>query len=139
MASEKIERFIVLLYSRTSDQDKVNEARKQLFSQGGRAIENIPPTQAALLEHLKRATYQGGHVWGQALVVAPVLPSPADWGWVEEVNEWRPFWTTLPEASEVCYELIKCGCKKACGGKCKCKKNALKCTELCGCQGGCAD
>jgi len=57
-----IERFIVVMYSRTCALSSVNEARKQLFSQGSRTIENIPPTKAALLQHIKRAVYQAGYV-----------------------------------------------------------------------------
>ena len=40
----------------------VNEARQALFAQGNKSIENIPPTQAALAQHIKRAAYQAGHV-----------------------------------------------------------------------------
>ena len=53
---EVIERFVALMYSRTSDLSRVNYARKQLFSQTSRSLENIPPTQGALEQHLKRAT-----------------------------------------------------------------------------------
>ena len=42
-------------------------------------IENIPPSSSALLQHIKRAALQAGHIWGQALVAKPTLPSPADW------------------------------------------------------------
>ena len=41
----------------------------------------------------------------------------------------------LPEASTASRELIHCGCKKGCTGRCKCKKVALKCTALCQCSG----
>ena len=74
----EIERFAVVLYKKTSPLSKVNKARKQLFSTGTRKIEKIPPTKAALQEHVKRAAYQAGHVWGQALIPNPVLPSPSD-------------------------------------------------------------
>jgi len=47
-----LERFMVLLYDRTSSQECVNEARKQLFTQKGRAIDGLPPTQAALIQQL---------------------------------------------------------------------------------------
>lgn len=41
-----IERFVVLLYDRTSNLTKVNEARHdQLFSKKSRTLEKIPPTQ----------------------------------------------------------------------------------------------
>ena len=44
---EVIERFVVLMYSRTSDLSRINDARKQLFAQKSRSLENIPPRQAA--------------------------------------------------------------------------------------------
>ena len=67
-------------------------------------MENIPPTRAALLQHTKRALFQAGHIWGQTLLANYEVPSPADWGWLNK-------WSTLPEASEACRELVKCACK----------------------------
>ena len=46
-------------------------------------MQRIPPTYAALEQHVKRAAFEGGHVWGQVLVPQPPLPSPSDWSWVE--------------------------------------------------------
>ena len=43
-------------------------------------MQQIPPTQAALEEHAKRAVYQDGHILGKKLLPDPVLPSPTDWG-----------------------------------------------------------
>ena len=54
----QLERFVVLMYDRTSECVEVNEARKQLFIQKSRTLENIPPTKAALEQHIKRARYQ---------------------------------------------------------------------------------
>ena len=49
------ERFVVLLYDRTSDHVSNNDAvRKQLFTQKSRSLENLPPTQPALVQHIKR-------------------------------------------------------------------------------------
>ena len=76
-----IERFVVLMYDRTSSCESVNEARQELFAHKGRAIELIPPTSAALFQHVKRAVFQAAYVWGQALLRAPELPEPSDWGW----------------------------------------------------------
>ncbi len=39
---EPLERFVILLYDRTSSQESVNQARKQLFTQKGRAIMDFP-------------------------------------------------------------------------------------------------
>ena len=62
-------RFVVLLFDCTT-----NQGRKQLFIQKVRAIDGLPPTQAALIQHTKRAAYQAGHCWGQMMVAAPELP-----------------------------------------------------------------
>ena len=62
-----LERFVVLLYDRTGELQKVNEATRYLFSKKSREMENIPPSQVALIEHAKRATFQAVHIWGQAL------------------------------------------------------------------------
>ena len=130
--TEEIERFVVVMYRRTSQAHKVNDARKQLFANSNRQIENIPPTKAALFEHAKRAVYQAGHVWGQTILRDPQLPSPGLWGWKKENGQWVPFWTTLPEACKACRELIKCSCKGACKARCSCHKpTVLKSLSLC--------
>ena len=36
--------------------NSVNETRRYIFSQGTRALENIPPTEHALNQHIRRAT-----------------------------------------------------------------------------------
>ena len=57
-----------------------------------------PPTQAALILHIKRATYQAGHCWAQMTTAVQNLPSPNDWGWNKKVEGgWEARWTTLPE------------------------------------------
>ncbi len=114
MISTSFSDFVVLIYSRTSDQSNFNCARKQLFSPGSRAIESIPPTEATLQEHCKRAIYQGGYVWVQYLVLDPKMPSPADWGWEDTGDDWHQFWTSHYESAtcNMCQELIKCGCKR---------------------------
>ena len=126
---ELIEQFIVLLYDRTTTHTSVNQARKELFAQKGRAIDLIPPTQAALIQHVKRATYQTGYCWSQSCIAAPEMPSPSVWGWTKkDTGKWDVFWTDLPEATKACRELLRCGCKKGCCEQCKCLKAALRCT-----------
>ena len=71
----KWQRFIALLYNRSTHLVDINELRKVLFEQSNRQLENIPPSKAALREHIKRALFQAGHIWGQVLNANPVLPS----------------------------------------------------------------
>jgi len=92
-------------------------------------MEGIPPMKDALKYHICRAIYQGGHCWGRTLEKAPMIE---DWGWTNP-REWTTLWTMLPQASKSSCELLCCGCKKGCRGRCRCVNAALKCTSLCQC------
>lgn len=87
---ERLERFVILMYVWTSGEKDINMAMKQVFVQKGRPLENIPQTQAALLQHNRRAAYQAGYCWGQATVPSPILPNPQNWGWTMVNDEWQP-------------------------------------------------
>ena len=45
------------------------------------SVQRISPTSATLEQHVRRAVFQGAHIWGQSVDPQPVLPSPTDWGW----------------------------------------------------------
>lgn len=132
-----IERFVTLMYDRTSSLSKVNEVRQELFCKKARTLENIPPTRASLVQHVHRAVLQGSYIWGQTLLKEPTLPCPSKWGWQQEEGRWVPYWSTLSQAKDSLYQLISCGCKVACRGRCKCRKANLLCTGLCNCGGHC--
>ena len=137
----EIEQFVVILYSRTCPASTVNGARRYLFAKRKRSQVNIPPSQASLLQHIKRAAFQAGHLWSPSLNAAPVYPSPSDWGWQrDEDGRWTSYWTKLPDASKACIEFTRCGCnpKKGCRRMCKCLRASLNCTELCKCCGSCS-
>lgn len=46
----------------------VNEGRQQLFSQGTRTLDMVPPTQQTLLQHILWALYQAAIYWMQSLL-----------------------------------------------------------------------
>ena len=79
-AMPMLECFFVLMYDRTSNCLDVYSCPRDLFVKKERAMEALPPTFAALLQHSCRAAYQAGHVWAQSLVQQQQLPSPEDWG-----------------------------------------------------------
>ena len=64
-----IDKFVVLMYDRTSNTAEVNI---QLFSKKDESLESIPPTQDALKLHAKRAINQVSFGWNQALI--PMSP-----------------------------------------------------------------
>ena len=73
-----IDRFVNRLYERAT-RARNSSQRKQCASD--------PANQGNSGEHVKRAAYQGGHVWGQTLLPAPELPPPTSWGWA--INDIR--------------------------------------------------
>ena len=78
---DAIQRFVVLMYDRTNNSETVDQARKFLYTKKSREIENNYPTKAALLQHTKRAVYQGCHIWCQTLFVLQKQVKPSDWGY----------------------------------------------------------
>lgn len=54
-----LEQFICYMYCITMAEDKDNRRRKALLA-NGKSVVIIPLTKNALLEHIKRATYQAG-------------------------------------------------------------------------------
>ena len=89
-----LEKFVVLMYDRSSTADGVDEVRQDLFAKKQRPYEAIPPTRAALIQHTKHAAYQAGFVWAQAILRQPEAENPADWGWEKIGKEWKVIWTT---------------------------------------------
>ena len=117
--------FISYVLDYAKEQLLTQKNTVELFAGKQRQYDLIPPTQAALKEHAKRASYEAGYVWGQALKRHPQMPSPSDWGWVEQDKEWKVFWTPLPPIAGSFWELTKCWCTKACTGRCKCFRYGL--------------
>ncbi|KAG7166434.1 putative Nuclear pore membrane glycoprotein 210-like 4, partial [Homarus americanus] len=71
------------------------------------------PKHKEYRQHTMRAVYQAGYCWAQAMIAESEFPSPDKWGWVKnDEDEWDVCWTTLPEASADCRELLRCGCKR---------------------------
>lgn len=128
-----LERFVVLMYDRSSASMTVNEARLDLFAKKQMSYELIPPTKGALKEHVKRAAFQAGLIWGQSIVHQPEIPCPCQWGWLKHDGKWTILWTALEPIANSCRELAKCGCKTKCGGRCKCSKTGVPCTIRCSC------
>ena len=131
-----LQRFTVLLCSKSSNLELVDETRMDLFCRLNKTMENIPPTADALLQHAKRAAYQAS-IWTASENSEQRRPTPLSWGWDWDKfkQKWTPVWITKRIANNACLELARCGCKseKGCGGRCSCKKANWPCTELCRC------
>jgi hypothetical protein len=135
---QRMERFAVLMHSKGCGVARVNEARHWLFTNGSRSLENLPPTQAALFQHVKRALLPASFYWDKATSVQQEIPDLSELGCHKDgTSTWQPLWTTLADASVACAILLHCACLKACQGRCKCIQAGVKCTALCKCEGGC--
>ena len=65
------ERFVLLVYDRSSAATGVDEARLHMFARKQLPYDSIPPTQAVLREHATRAAYQVSVIWGQSTCADP--------------------------------------------------------------------
>ena len=115
----------MILYDKTSNLCHIDEARKEQFFQKGKTMEKLPPTQHALLQHVKQVAYQAG-IWCTSEQSEQHAPAAEGWGWTldKENQLWIPVWNTLPLASKACSELVKRNCKseRGCDARCGCKK-----------------
>ena len=137
-AFQCVEILAISFYGKNSEHVTVHEARVTMATQKKFDFEKLPPTQAALLEHANRAFFQA-RIWLQSLVPMQNVPSPSSFGWklVTGKNIWEILWTKSELTCKDLTVLVSCGCKAegGCkGGRCKCVKNALPCTEMCSCK-----
>ena len=105
---------------------------KHLFNQ-----RQFPPLLACVEVWKQKSSLQS-MMWSMCLVKERDIKNPSEWGWKENEIGYKPLWSEYEDASMACRELIKCGCKKSCRSRCKCRTQELPCTELCGCAGQCS-
>jgi len=101
---QKLDKFVVLTYDRSSAVTGVDEARLDLFARKQRSYDAIPPISAALKEHAKRAAYHAGIIWALATIPNLEISSPTDWGW-SHLSGWRVMADLLDNTSSSCNEL----------------------------------
>ena len=126
-----LERLTVVLYDKSSPSNSINETRRSLFCHENRTMEKLPPTQDALLQHVKRVVFQAG-IWTSSTRANQDIPSPQDFGWTKDSGSWLPVWMTISDVSKACQKLVKCSCKGNCS-TCKCGKANIDCSPLCKC------
>ena len=132
-----IERFVCILYSRTTNITLVNEMREDIFPK--LEFSQLPPTREALYQHVQRSVYQCS-IWLRCMDRLINAPTATLHGWKKVDERYEPLWTSLPPISAECNALLKCGCKTPpfCSNNCRCKKVwKLRCTPLCFCKGQC--
>ena len=130
--ADVIEEFVCRLYGIKSI-ERVNESRYELFRHHKSVPEphRLPPTQDALLLHLKRSNYQT-YEWKNALSQHPNRLDITSHGWdVDEENNVTIKWTTKNPAPQSILDFVSCNCQKSnCSNNmCKCRTIKLPCTD----------
>ena len=134
----KLEEAICRLYS-DRQCNAVNEVRYKMFCKVKNVqSQQLPPTSAALKQHLMRANYQA-YIWRRAMDPETDV-SPENQGWEMRDDHLEIVWTDLLPAPEAVMELLCCGCKGTCQTRrCSCVKNSLPCTDACTCTDQCVN
>ena len=130
---DQLERFTCQLY-KSRMYNKVNDLRWFLYSNRAAEGESLPPTTGSLTLHIQRAHYIA-MIWRKTGESHPCLPSPVNFGWEFDMSthHYAPVRCLNPPAPTSVMNLVKCGCKRGCKGKCSCQKNNIPCTEVCNC------
>ena len=90
-----LERYVTIMYDRTSTCMKVNDARRDLFTRKGSS--QMPYVNMQRGPRTRLAT-----AGAYSLVLSPPFPCPSEWGWVKVANDmWAPLWMTIPQAIEM--------------------------------------
>ncbi len=111
---------------------EINQVRYDMLSKGNESHQ-IPPTQDALRLHIMRANYQA-LIWKHALDGNYKPPLPDGHGWSVKNDIIEVVWMLQDPAPQSLLEFVHCkSCKKCDTRRCTCKKNGMKCTDVCGC------
>ena len=133
---EESQTFVCRLFDRAGQTTSIQEVRCSQFRKTKKSFENMPPTEDALICHLKRAHYQT-RVWLESLTTHPHIITPIGNGWYLSDNLVKPVLMTTQPVSACEVDLVQCGCKqtgqKCQTRKCACMKSRLKCTRACSC------
>jgi hypothetical protein len=118
-----------------SSHHNINTFRVKLATSRDASLVRLPPSEAALRQHILRASFQT-KVSHASFLAKPPLPSPMEYGWRTVKDSLHSVYFEGNMSAEFLRGLV-CSCK----GKSQCKKSYvcaehnLACTDLCSCQG----
>ena len=78
-----IESFVCSVYVTEQDiSPSADIARYQIFKyRGNSEMRSLPPTRDALIQHIHKAAYLSGYIWGRSHKPARTEESPTNWTW----------------------------------------------------------
>ena len=131
---DEIEKFLKYVYYTSFEVDSLDIQRMRQFEYNAAAsLQSIPPSRNGLTEHIKRACFQGGWIWREAISNID-LPDPENWGWKLVDGKYHPKWQNSKPDIDVLDVCQVCSCKKAIRRNGKCKKLGENCLPFCGCR-----
>ncbi|CAC5392802.1 unnamed protein product [Mytilus coruscus] len=132
-------RFVARLYDQkknyASCHQDINKLRVKLATSRDSSLVRLPPSEAALRQHILRASFQT-KIWHASCLAKPPLPSTLEYGWRSVKDSLHPVYFEGNMSAYFLHDLL-CSCK----GKLQCKKSCvcvdqnLACTDLCSSQG----
>ena len=134
-----IEMFVLEVYYPNSETSSLDSERERHYIRlVDSNIRHLPVSLRDLNEHIKRACYQAGWLWQEALNNS-IVQNPTDWGWICKDGRFVPNWQVCDDnVIDVHTDIQVCSnCKKAFCKRCKCKLSGMKCLPFCGCQRKC--
>ena len=134
---QRVEKMVCTLYG-DNNSDSIDKTRFKLFCKNQHLQSHqLPPTNAALIKHLKRANYQV-YVWKHALMPTITDQTPDGEGWKLIDNHLKIDWTDKTPAPVGVMVSVCCACKGTSESRrCSCVKNSLPCTDACFCNEEC--
>ena len=133
------EKFVLNLYCENKCPERINilaALRWEMFPKKQADSIKLPRTLTVLKEKLFSAHYITLQ-WKSSKIPSPILPDPNNYSWSFNENNqvFESVMTSLAPAQESIIDLTVCRCKTNCStNRCKCRKNGLSCSEMCGCE-----
>lgn len=121
--------------------DDINALRLKLSISKQMSMKNLPPSNPALFQHLKRCYWQA-NIWYKAHIPVITELDPIEFGWKLENGTLFPIFFEGPTALELLQRYI-CNCsskKTSCTTalSCTCTAAKVKCCKLCRCNEKCS-
>ena len=132
-------RFVARLYDQqkscASSHHNINKFQVKFATSRDASLVRLPPSEAALRQHILCASLQT-KVWHAFCLVKSPLPSPMEYGWRTVKDSLHPVYFEVNKSAEFLRDLV-CSCKgkSQCKTSCVCAEQNLACTDLCSCQG----
>lgn len=130
--------FFVEMYKKDFAADSLGVIRLKMYlSSAIDDLRKLPPSESALLLHVKRASFIAGYLWQEARADLSI-PDPQVWGWHRnDQGALVVQWQVDDCAISVDDFTMTCSCRSKSCMSCKCAKAGMICLSFCNCMRQC--